>query len=222
MFNFHKKEDIQIQDDVINELRWDQSINSDELTATSNEGIVTLRGSVPHFSEKEKAESAAQRVGGVRAVANEIEVKMLGQFEREDDDIAEAILTAFKWNYSVPKEIKVSVEKGWVTLKGEVEWDYQRNAAKDSVTQLLGVAGVTNSISIKTKPQPSDIKFRIEEALKRSAENESRKISVAVDGKKVILSGEVQSISEVGDAGIAAWNAPGITNVENNLKITTS
>lgn len=220
MFNFHKKKDTQIQNDVINELRWDQSITSDELTATANEGIITLRGTVPHFSEKEKAEEAAQRVGGVRAVANEIEVKMLGNFEREDDDIAEAILTAFEWNYSVPKDIKVSVEKGWVTLKGEVEWDYQRNAAKDSVTELLGVTGVTNRISIQLKPQPSDIKFRIEEALKRSAESEGRKISVSVDGKKVILSGVVQSISEVGDAGIAAWSAPGITDVENNLTVT--
>ena len=220
MFNFFSKTDSQIKQDVMNEIKWDPSVTSTQITVTADNGIVTLRGSVPHFFEKSKAEDAAQRVGGVRAVADEIEVNMLGSFNRSDEQIAAAAVSALDWSYSVPKGIKITVEKGWITLKGEAEWDYQRNAAKDAVSQLMGVCGVTNDISIKSKVLSTDIKTRIEEALTRSAESEGRKISVSVSGDKATLTGTVQSYAELEVARHAAWMAPGIMFVDNNLEIS--
>lgn len=219
MFDFFKKTDEQIRLDVKSEMKWNPSLTSDQVSVTVKDGIATLRGTVPHYFEKNTAEESAQRVGGVRAVANELEVKMLDVDERSDQDIAEAALNALKWNYQVPEGIKVAVTKGWVTLKGEAEWDFERNAARSVVSPLMGVCGVSNEITIKSKIQPSDIKTRIEDALKRSAESEGRKIDVAVDGSRVILTGNVHSFSEVEDARLAAWYAPGVTSVENNLKL---
>ena len=220
MFNFFSKTDSQIKHDVMNEIKWDPSITSTQVTVSADDGIITLRGTVPHFFEKSKAEDAAQRVGGVRAVADEIEVNMLGSFNRSDEQIAAAAVSAIDWSYSVPKGIKISVEKGWITLKGEADWDYQRIAAKDAVSQLMGVCGVTNEISIKSKMLSTDVKTRIEEALKRSAESEGRKISVSVSGDKATLTGNVHSFAELEVARHAAWMAPGIMYVENNLKIS--
>ena len=218
MFNFFNKSDADVKRDVLNELMWDPSINSSHVKVSAHEGIVTLRGTVPHYFEKLSAEQTAQRVGGVKAVADELEVK--GTFDKTDEEIARAALNVFQWNYSVPSDIKVAVEKGWITLTGQVEWDYQRNAAKDAVSELLGVTGVSNNITMKNKAQPSDIKDRIEEALKRSAESEGKKISVSVRGDTVTLSGNVHSISEKDDARMAAWMAPGVMTVENNLTIS--
>ena len=218
MFNFFNKTDSDVKRDVSNELMWDPSVTSSDVKVSAKDGIVTLRGTVPHYIEKMAAEHAAERVGGVKAVADELEVKTF--FDKSDEEIATAALSALKWNYSVPDNVQVAVEKGWITLTGEAEWDYQRNAAKDSVSQLMGVCGVTNSMTIKSKAQPSDIKTRIEEALKRSAEAEGRKISVSVSGDKVTLTGNVHSYSEIDDARDAAWMAPGVTTVENNLTIS--
>ncbi len=220
MFNFFSKTDSQIQQDVINEIQWDPSVTSAQISVTANDGIVTLRGSVPHYAEKSLAEDAAQRVGGVRAVADEISVNLMGSYNRSDEQIAESALNALTWGYSMPKDIKVTVEKGWITLKGEAEWDYQRTAAQTAIRQLMGVRGVTNSIAIKSKVLPADIKTRIEEALKRSAVAEGRKISVSVEDGRATLSGNVHSFAELEDARHAAWMAPGILSVENNLKIT--
>jgi osmotically-inducible protein OsmY len=219
MFDFFKKTDEQIRLDVKSEMKWNPSLTCDQVSVTVKDGIATLRGTVPHYMEKNTAEESAQKVGGVRAVANELEVKLLGSNEKSDQDIAEAALNALKWNYQVPEGVKVSVTKGWVTLKGEAEWDFERNAARNVVSPLMGVCGVSNEITIKTKVQPLDIKSRIEDALKRSAESEGRKIEVTVDGSRVTLSGNVHSFSEVEDARMAAWYAPGVTSVENNLKL---
>jgi osmotically-inducible protein OsmY len=220
MFNFFEKKDSQIQQDVLNELKWDPSINSSDIEVTTKDGIVTLRGNIPHYLEKSLSEDAAQRVGGVRAVVDELEVKMMGSYERRDEDIAEAALHALEWSYAVPGDaVKVVVNKGWVTLSGQTDWSYQKNAAKQAVAQLMGVKGVINDITIKARVQEANVKTRIEDALKRSAENEGRKIKVDVKGDRVTLSGNVHSFYEVADAGLSAWNAPGVMMVENNLKI---
>ncbi len=218
MFNFFNKTDEEVKRDVISELKWDPSITSDEVMVSAADGIVTLHGHVPHYFEKSMAEKAAQRVGGVKAVADELEVK--GVFDKTDEEIAQAALNALKWNYAVPNDINVSVEKGWVTLRGDTDWDYQRNAAKDAVSGLLGVTGVSNSISIKSNVQSSDIKSRIEEALKRSAESEGKNIKISVSGDTVTLSGKVHSYAESSDERHAAWMAPGVSRVENNLTIS--
>lgn len=220
MSKLAKKTDSEIQQDVINEIKWDPSVSCSDVSVTAVDGIVTLRGNVPHYSEKKSAEAAAQRVGGVRAVADELEVNIMGSYERSDTQIAEAALSALNWSYSAPKGTKVVVEKGWVTLIGEADWDYQRKAAKDAVGQLMGVCGVTNNISLKSKVQPADVKSRIEDALKRSAESEASKIRVSIKGTQVTLAGSVQSRSELEDAGLAAYMAPGILLVENNLTVT--
>ncbi len=218
MFNFFNKTDAEVKTDVDNEFLWDPRVNSSNINVSVDDGIVTLNGTVPHYFEKKSAEHAAQRVGGVKAVADVLEVK--GVFDKSDEDIATVALNALKWNYSVPEDIKLTVEKGWITLDGEVEWDYQRHAAKDAISDLLGVVGVSNNIKIKSKIQKDDIKTRIEDALKRSAESEGKKIKVSVLADKVILSGNVHSYAESEDARFAAWMAPGVMSVDNNLKIT--
>jgi osmotically-inducible protein OsmY len=218
MFNYFNKTDTEVKQDVLNELMWDPSVNSGQVKVSAKNGVVSLTGSVPHYIEKLAAERAARRVGGVRAVVDELEVK--GLFDKNDEEIAAAALSALKWNYSAPKDVKVTVSHGWIDLDGEAEWDYQRNAAQYAVSELLGVRGVSNRIKLKSAVQPSDIKTRIEEALKRSAEAEGRKINVTVKEDRVILSGKVHSISESEDVRLAAWKAPGVRIVENNLTIS--
>lgn len=220
MFSSSSKSDFQIQKDVNEEVKWDPSVTATHLSASVNDGIVTLRGTVPHYLEKGRAEDAAQRVAGVRAIANEIEVNIMGSYERGDEEIAAAALNALEWNYSTPKGIKVSVEKGWITLKGEADWDYQRNSARDCVSQLMGVCGVSNQMTLKTSVHVADVKSRIEEALRRSAQDEGKAIKVSILGDEVTLSGNVHSKSEKNDVRFAAWCAPGIMRVKNNLTIS--
>ena len=220
MFSLFKKTDAQIKEDVKTEFQWDPSVCDSKIDVTVNEGIVTLRGSVPHYFEKKNAEIVAQRVGGVRAVADELEVNLLNIHTKTDEEIANAAINAMDWNYQIPDGIKISVDKGWVTLRGEATWAFQKRAATTSVQSLLGVRGITNEMTIKTRAQASDVKMRIENALKRSAEREGRKIDVVIKGNSVILTGNVHSNYEIGDAGLAAWNAPGVLTVENNLKLT--
>ena len=219
MFGFHKKADAQLKQDVESELRWDPSVTFDQVKVTADDGVVTLRGSVPHYFEKNSAEKAAQRVSGVRAVTDELEVELFPEYQRSDSEIAKAALDALGWNYSAPEGVKVTVDKGWLTLQGEAEWDYERNAAKDAVANLMGVRGVSNNITIKSRVQASDVKTKIEDALKRSAETEGRNINVTVSGSRVSLSGKVQSFSDMEDARMAAWSAPGVTMVDDDLTI---
>lgn len=219
MFNFFHKSDSKIQQDVMSELKWDPSVNATQINVVAKDGIVTLSGSVPHYFEKSSAEEATQRVGGVKAVADEIEVDLMGSHERSDTDIAEAAINALAWSYAAPKHLKVAVENGWITLKGETEWEFERNAAKNAVKSLMGVRGVNNYITLKSRLQPSNIKAHIEAALNRSAEAEGRSIVVEVKGNHVILTGNVHSFAEMTDAGLAAWNAPGVTMVDNHLRI---
>jgi osmotically-inducible protein OsmY len=216
------KTDAQIQTDVMQELKWDPSVTHEHIGVAVSDGIVTLSGTVPSYIEKFAAEKATQRLGGVKAVVEKIEVKVPGSYHRDDQDIAKAVIDQFRWHTQVPDDlVKVSVENGWVELTGEVEWDYQRSAAENAVRGLTGVKGITNKIAIRLKViQPADIKDNIEQALKRAAEREAGRIAVQVRGTRVILSGKVRSFAELRDVRVAAWSAPGVTVVEdNNLSI---
>lgn len=215
------KTDSQIQADVMQELIWDPRVSHEHIGVAVTDGIVALSGTIPSYIEKSAAERAAQRVAGVKAVVEKIEVKLSSLHEKDDQDIAQAVLNSFLWNVEVPdKLIKVSVEKGWVKLTGEVEWNYQRNAAEKLVRSLTGVKGVSNNIILKTREvQAGVVKQKIEDALKREALREAKQINVAINGGTVTLSGKVHSFSEMNDAKLAAWSAPGVTKIENKLLV---
>jgi osmotically-inducible protein OsmY len=212
------KTDAQIQKDIMQELTWDASVTHEHIGVAVQDGVVTLSGTVPSYIEKSAAEKAAQRIAGVKAVVEKIEVKLPGSLQRDDQDIARAILDQFRWHSQVPQElVKVSVENGWVDLSGEVEWDFQRSAAEAAVRGLLGVKGIVNKIAIKTRAiQPAVIKANIEEALKRAAEREANRIGIEILGTRVILSGKVRSFAELRDVKGAAWSAPGVTSVDDH------
>jgi osmotically-inducible protein OsmY len=212
------KTDAQIQKDVMQELTWDASVTHEHIGVAVQDGVVTLSGTVPSYIEKSAAEKAAQRIAGVKAVVERIDVKLPGSLERDDQDIARAIIDQFRWHSQVPQDlVKVSVQNGWVDLSGEVEWDFQRNAAEAAVRGLLGVKGIVNKIALKARAvQPAVIKSKIEEALKRAAEREADRIGIEILGTRVILSGKVRSFAELRDVKGAAWSAPGVTSVDDH------
>src|ERR1700730_6140913 len=184
--------DREIQTDVLAELRWDSSIQANEIGVAVKDGVVTLTGTVDTYLKKWKAEEAAHRVHRVVAVANDINVRIIG--ERTDADIAAAAVHALKWNSSVPADkIQVTVDKSWVTLKGDVEWQYQKEDAERAVRPLWGAKGVSNLIVVKPHASPTDLKKKIEDALVRSASIDANNITVEVQGSKAILKGKVRS-----------------------------
>ena len=200
--------DREIQADVLAELRWDSSVPANEIGVAVKDGVVTLTGTVDTYLKKWRAEEDAHKVNGVIAVANDITVRVIG--ERTDTDIAAAAVHALKWNTSVPAEkIQVTVENGWVTLKGEVEWQYQKQEVERVVRRLWGVKGVSNLIIVKPLASPTDLKKKIEDALVRSAEVDAKNITVEVQGSKAILKGKVRSWAERQEAERTAWLAPG-------------
>jgi len=210
--------DEEIQKDVLQELKWDATVQPNEVGVSVKDGVVTLSGWVDSYLKKWAAEEAAHRVPGVKAVANDIEVKLVT--ERTDADIAEAAIHALDWDAGIPSDkIKVTVSKGWVTLRGEVEWQFQRQDAERVVRRLSGVKGVTNLIVVKPRATAKDLKRKIEDALVRNAQIDAERITVEVQGTKAILRGSVRSWAEKDEAERVAWLAPGITEVENLIRV---
>ncbi len=210
-----------LQKDVQNAIKWEPLMNAAEIGVTVKDGVVTLTGVVDSYSKKMEAEAAAKNVVGVKAVVEKIEIKYSNTWSKKDDnEVANEVLNAFKWNWQVPNDkIKVKVEKGWVTLEGELNWNYQREAAKDAVKNLLGVTGVTNNIKIKSETHDAIEKMDIENALTRSWSVSDQDIRVKVDGSKVTLEGIVNSPYQKEEAERIAWNAPGVWTVDNLLAV---
>jgi len=214
------KIDQQLQQDVSAELKWEPSVNAQEIDVEVKNGIVTLSGSVNSYAEKVDIATAAQRVAGVKGLAMDITVKLPETSQRSDSDIAFAAERVLSWTtYLEQDSIKIVVEKGLVTLSGEVHWDYERRSAVAVIRHLRGVIGVLDHIVIKEKVAPETVKSDIEAALKRRAINDAQAVRVVVKDADVILSGTVHSPSERDLIDYAAWNAKGVWNVINNIKI---
>ena len=214
------KTNLQLQSDVQTELKWQPSVNSAEIGVAAKDGVVTLTGQVAHYTEKTAAADTAKGVYGVKAVANDISVELPGSSRRTDADIAAAALSAMKWDFEVPEDkVKVVVRDGRVTLEGTVEWQYQKDAAERCVRYLMGVLVMTNSIGIKPRATVAGVKGKIEDAFRRHAHLDARRIAVETLDGTVTLSGTVSSWSERDDAESAAWAAPGVNCVDDQLVV---
>lgn len=214
------KTDAQLKKDITDELDWEPSVNATHIGVSVDRGVVTLTGHIDTYAEKAAIERAVQRVQGVQALALELDVKLAPNHQRSDTELAQILQTALQAQALVPaSRLTLKVERGWVTLSGEVDWDYQRSNAERTVHQTMGVVGVSNRITLKPRTVPTDVSNRIKDALARQAEREARGIEVGITGSTATLRGAVHSWAERNAAQGAAWSAPGITLVVNELRV---
>ena len=218
------KSDEELERDVRDEFKWDPVLDADDIAVSVKNGVVTLAGFVKRYSDRLEAEIAAKRVAGVKAVANDIEVRLPAIDQRPDPDIARDAVAALKTELPISYDrIKVVVRDGWVTLEGAVEWQYQKTTAENAVRKVKGVKGVTNVVTVKPKVEPvepSELKRKIMEAFKRNAQVDANRVTVEAHGSEVILKGTVRSWIEREEAERVAWSAPGITKVEDRIVIS--
>lgn len=212
--------DMELQREVTTELRWDPSVRDEEVAVAVRDGVVTLGGTVDSFAVKLAALKAAERVGGVHAVADELDVRLPGPSQRSDTELAHQVVSALRWDVLVPDDrIKARLEQGWVTLEGEVEWEFERRAARRAVQNITGLRGVTNLVTLKQRASALDVSQRIKDALRRQAELDARMIEVEAADGAVTLHGTVHSWAERRQAEQAAWSAPGVTRVDDRLVV---
>lgn len=214
------KTDSQLKHDVQEELKWEPSVNETGIGVAVHNSIVTLSGNVHSYAEKLAAEKAAKRVEGVKGVVEDITVKLIGSDKQTDEDLVQTAVNSLAWNSMVPKDkIFVKAEDGWLTLEGEVNWNFQREAAYKTVKSLKGVRGVANLVSIKANIHPSNVKESIRKTFERNAIIDANNIKVEVEGHRITLKGHVQSWAELNQANKAAWSVPGVWSVENELVV---
>lgn len=214
------KTDAELKQNVIDELAWDPAVKSNAIGVAVKDGVVTLTGHLDTYVEKHAASRAVRRVGGVKAIALEVDVKLDPSHRRSDTDIATSAEQALKWNVVVPRDVvSVTVDHGWVTLRGTVDWDFQRRSVEKAIRPLMGVVGISNEMVLKTQPKAVELSRKIEEALTRQAIREAKHIKISVDGNTVKLTGTVHSWQEREAAQGVAWSAPGVRVVLNELHV---
>ena len=214
------KSDADLKREVEDELRWDPEVDATDIAVTAHDGVVALAGFVRDYYQKAMAERAAKRVAGVRAVANDLEVRLPASDTRPDPEIVREAVTALKTELPYSSQnIKVIARGGWVTLEGDARWNYVRAEAESIVRRVRGVRGVTNHIAVKPEAAPSEIRRKIEDALRRSAEVDASRVTVEASGSEVVLRGTVRSWAEREEAERAAWAAPGVTRVDNRITV---
>lgn len=215
-----QKNDTTLRADVLDELKWDPSIREQEIAIAVKDGVITLGGFVDTYAQKLAAERAVKRVSGVKAISEQLEVKLSHGLERTDTELAHRILDAMRWDVEIPDErLKAKVENGWVTLEGAVDWNFQREAADRAIRYLGGVKGLSNLIGVKPQAKEKDVAKRIKDALRRHAEREADRIIVAATGGVVTLDGKVDTWTERAEVEQAAWSAPGVSRVEDRLMV---